>query len=296
MATSTLIRRVLTVTFTLGGGTFVESGTDQITVSGLRATATVTRNGGLSAAHLSLRIYGMTLSVMNQLTQLGSPVGFVSHNFVAVIAGDAINGMSLIFTGQSLGTWVDASGTPDVALVCEAVEGQYLNVAPANPTSYEGTVSVATILQGIATQMGYTLENNGVNTTLTDQYLPGTLVEQAFRVAEGANINLSLFATTSTMAIWPKYGSRSTSKPPLVSVETGMKDYPVHTQYGISVSSIFNPNIQAGCQLQVQSILTPASGLWATYAVTHDLSSETPGGPWFTKAECYFVGQPTPTG
>lgn len=296
MGAQTLVQRVLTITFTLGSGTFAESGTDTVTVSGLRATATITRNGGLSPAHLSLKIYGMTLSVMNQLTQLGQPIAFVSNNYVAVEAGDAINGMSLVFAGQSLGTWIDASGAPDVALVCEANEGQYLLVAPANPTSYSGPVSVATVLQGIATQMGYTLENNGVNVTLANPYYPGTLTEQAFRVAIAANINLGLFAPSKTMAIWPKFRSRATPSPPLVSADTGMKGYPIHTQFGISVETEFNPNIQAGQQITVQSVLTPANGLWATYAVTHDLASEMPDGPWFTKAECYAIGQPTPTG
>ncbi len=297
MAEAALIQRILTMTFTLGGGqTFQESGTDTITVSGLRATAQVSRNGGLSPAHLSLRVFGMTLSVMNQLTQLGQPIAFVSNNYVTVQAGDTVNGLTTIFTGQSLGSWVDASGAPDVALVCEAIEGQYLAVAPANPTSYEGAVSVVTILQGIAAQMGYTLEPNGVNVTLTNPYLEGTLVDQAQQVADAANINLQIFAATNTLAIWPKYGNRDTPTPPLISVDTGMKGYPVHTQFGISVETEFNPNIVAGGQVQVESILTPASGVWATYAVTHDLSSELPGGPWFTKAECYFVGQPVPTG
>lgn len=291
-----LVQRVLTVTFTLGAGTFAESGTDTVTVSGLRATATISRNGGLSPSHLSLRINGMALSVMNQLTQLGQPIAFVSQNYVTVQAGDAVNGMTTVFTGQSLGTWVDASGAPDVALVCEAIEGQYNAIAPANPTSYEGPVSVVTILQSIAGQLGLTLEPNGVNVTLTNPYLPGTLVDQARGVAQAANINIAFDFATNALAIWPKYGSRSTPAPPLVSAETGMVGYPVHTQFGISVQTIFNPNIQAGGQIQVQSVLAPANGLWATYAVTHDLASELADGPWFTKAECYPVGQPIPTG
>lgn len=291
-----LVRRVLTITFTLGAGIFSESGTDTVTVSGLRTTATISRNGGLSPSHLSLRINGMTLSVMNQLTQLGQPIAFVSQNYVTVEAGDAVNGMTTVFTGQSLGTWVDAAGAPDVALVCEAIEGQYNAIAPANPTSYEGAVSAIAILQSIAGQLGLTLESNGVNVTLTNPYLSGTLIDQARSVAQAANINIAFDFATNTLAIWPKYGSRATPAPPLVSKATGMKDYPIHTQYGISVETIFNPNIQAGGQIQVQSILTPANGLWATYAVTHDLASELPDGPWFTKAECYPVGQPIPTG
>lgn len=291
-----LVRRVLTVTFTLGSGTFTESGTDTVTVSGLRTTATISRNGGLSPSHLSLRINGMTLSVMNKLTQFGPRPTIITPNSVTVQAGDVVNGMTTVFTGQSWGTWVDASGTPDVALICDAIEGQYHAIAPANPTSYDGPVSVVTILQSIAGQLGLTLEPNGVNITLTNPYLPGTLVDQARAVAQAANINIALDFAINIMAIWPKYGSRETPEPPMVSAETGMVGYPAYTNSGITVETVFNPNIQAGCQIQVQSILTPANGLWSTYSVTHDLASELADGPWFTKAECYFFGQPIPTG
>lgn len=290
-------KRILTLQFRLGGGkTFAESGTDVLTVTGLRAMATVTRNGGLAPAHLSLRVYGMTLSTMNQLTQLGQPIAFVSQNFVTVQAGDDQSGMTVIFTGQSLGTWVDASAAPDVALVCDAIEAQYQAIAPANATSYEGPVNVVTILQGICAQMGLTLEPNGVNVTLSNVYLPGTLIDQAQAVAVAANINLLIDTAANTMAIWPKYGARTTPQPPLISKETGMVSYPIHTQYGVSIQTEFNPNIRAGGQVNITSILTPATGLWATYSVIHDLSSEAPDGLWFTRAECYPLGQPIPAG
>jgi hypothetical protein len=293
-----LTQRVLRLTFTLGGsGTFQESGSNTLTVDGLRATAKITRNGGLAPSHLSLRVWGMTLSTMNQWTQLGAPIAWVTKNYVTVQAGDDVNGMTTVFTGQSLGSWVDANSAPDVALAVEAMEGQYLAVAPSAPVSYQGPVKVTQVLQDIAAKMGYTLEPNGVDITLTNPYYSGSLVDQAQQVARAANINLQLFAPTSVMAIWPKYGSRqSSADPPLISADGGMVGYPQHTQFGIDVKTLFNPNINAGGLIKVKSILTPASGSWAVYAMAHDLSSEMPGGPWFTEAQCYVPGQPTPTG
>lgn len=293
-----LTQRVLRLTFALGGKkTFQESGTNTLTVSGLRAHARIERNGHLSPSHLSLTVNGMTLSTMNQWTQLGAPIAWVTKNFVTVEAGDDVNGMTTVFTGQSYGSWVDANSAPDVALVVEANEAQYLAVAPTAPLSYQGPVKVTQVLQDIASRMGYTLEPNGVDVTLTDPYFSGSLVDQAQQVAKAANINLQLFAPNNVMAIWPKYGSRQNNPdPPIISAETGMVGYPVHTQFGVDVKTIFNPNINAGQLIKVKSILTPASGSWAVYAMAHDLASETPGGPWFTEARCYVPGQPTPTG
>jgi hypothetical protein len=291
-----LIKRVLTVTFTLQNGqTFDASGDDTVKVSGLRAQAQIVRNGGYMPSTLSLRVYGLTLDVMNRITQLGPPIYYVGQqNTVIVEAGDTVNGMSTVFTGHSLGAWVDTANAPDVALVCTAMEAQYYRVAPASSVSYSGPVDVVTVLQNIATQMNYKLETNGVSVSLQSPCFNGPLLQQAFDAAQHANVNIDVDPTQQVIAIWPKWGSRATPNPPLISAATGMVGYPTGTTTGISVQSVFNPNIRAGMNIQVQSVLTPANGLWTAYAVSQDLASEMPDGPWFTRAECIRVGQPTP--
>jgi hypothetical protein len=294
---TSLTQRILIVTIQLGSGTFAESGTDTTTFSGLRATAKITRNGGLSASTLSLRVYGLTLQTMNDAVQYGAPNSWVNPNNVTVQAGDVISGMNLIFTGQSTGSWIDASGAPDVCFAMEAFENQYLAIAPANPASYEGPTNCVTILQNIATQMGFSLEDNGVNITLPDQYFSGTLTDQAQQVAQTANLNIDLDGSTKTLSVWPKFGNRDTPDPPLLIAGPGgnLVGYPNYTTSGVSVKTLFNPNIKAGNTLVVEgSLIKAANQTWATYSVTHDLSSEMPDGPWFTSAECYYPGQPQP--
>ncbi len=299
-------RRVLSVTFKLGGGkTFSESGTDQLTInpnptatSGLlRVTANITRNGALAPSHLSLRVWGMTLNDMNQLTQLGQPIGFVTNNFVTVQAGNAGESLTTVFTGQSIGSWVDGSDPPNFAFAVESNEAQYQAIAPAQPLTFQGSAPVTTVLQQLAGAMGYTLElNNTPATALSNPNFPGTLIQQLQAVCTHANLNYAIDTPTATLAIWPKYGNRITPNPPLISAGTGMKGYPQHTQYGLSVTTEYNPNIAIGRTVVLNSVIGPANGQWAVFSLTHDLACDIPEGPWFTTAECYYSGQPTPLG
>jgi len=68
-----LSHKRLNVTFTKSdkNGKFAESGTNTVKLTGLRASAVVTKVGGVSMNSLNLRIWGMTLSKMNDLSTLG---------------------------------------------------------------------------------------------------------------------------------------------------------------------------------------------------------------------------------
>ena len=67
-----------------------------------------------------------------------------------------------------------------------------------------------------------------------------------------------------------------------VSPSTGMRGYPAFTSSGIEVTTLFNPTLQYGGNIQVESQLTPACGTWNIYNLAHELESEIPSGKWFT--------------
>ena len=80
------------LTFTKGRGTFAEGGKNTVKLSGLRVSANIVRSGGSSQGSADLRIYGMTLSKMNDLSTLGLRVSndtySLLNNSVLVEAGD----------------------------------------------------------------------------------------------------------------------------------------------------------------------------------------------------------------
>jgi hypothetical protein len=54
-------RKAIDVTFFRGSGTFAESGTDTVKLSGLRVSANVTKAGGTYQGACEMRIWGLTL-------------------------------------------------------------------------------------------------------------------------------------------------------------------------------------------------------------------------------------------
>jgi hypothetical protein len=189
---------------------------------------------------------------------------------------------------------------------------------PAAPSSYPGNADVATILSGIATALGWGFENNGVQVKLSNGYFPGTARQQIHDIARAANIELyeDHGGAKVTLAIWPKTGTRG-GQIPLISAATGLIGYPKFQSNGMSFTTLFNPNIRLGARIQMQSSTgqaaqnAPASaglpagtqsggpnGLWYVAAagggaLSHDLSSQLPDGPWFTHCSCVRVPGPT---
>jgi hypothetical protein len=283
--------------FTLGQGAYAVGG-DTVEVTGLRASASITKSGGVSMSELALRVYGMPLDVMNRLSILGKPLLSEAANSVQVIADG-----SLCYSGTIRECWIDPNSAPDMSLVVAAVTGGLEKLKPVPATSYPGSVEVETVMQGLADTMGVPLENSGVSgITLSNVYLAGTALEQAQAVAQAADFNVLL--DDSTLAIWPKDGQRGTGDPILVSRDAGMVGYPTHTQNGISVQMLYAPGIRYGATIDVRSLLSltsqdekakgavePPSTRWSVYSVTHDLESETHGGRWFTTVECSLFGR-----
>src|SRR6185437_12971952 len=279
------VQRDMSVTFTLtpkagnSNPTF-DGQNNQVTVSGLRTSAHIVKAGGASMGDLQLRIYGLPLAMMNQLSTLGQVLGTQPKSLVAVSAGDAVNGMTVVFTGSIYAAWADFNGAPDVMFNVSAYTGLAAAVSPCPPGSYVGSVSAATILQNLAGQLGVAFENNGVSVQLSNPYFPGTAFQQIQSCANAAGIEWVLDDTT--LAIWPGGSSRSGTVP-LITPDTGMVGYPTFDQQGIVLSTLFNPAIALGGQVKVQSSLTPACGTWIVRTLMHDLEAEMPGGKWFTQ-------------
>jgi hypothetical protein len=285
-----LAKRHLSFSFRLGKGAFGEDGSDTVELTGLRASVSIAKKGGVSMSEASIRIYGMTLDVMNKLTILGKPLIGATFNQITVSAGDDDSGMSVAFVGIITEAWIDASSAPRVSFIVTAHTGLVNALRPVAPTSLNGSIDLDTVMSGIAAQMvppiGY--ENSGVTTQVEFAYLPGTLREQALALARHYDFNLLM--DDSTLAIWPRGGKRK-GVAPVISAETGMVGYPTHTQNGIQILMLYNRGIIFGGALEVRSTFTPANGFWTPFSVAHELESETPNGRWFTQVECSILSQ-----
>jgi hypothetical protein len=275
----TFARKRIDLTFSLGTGTFGNSGANTITVTGLRVHAELKATGGDAMPNLALKVFGLPQDMMNQLTSIGFINSGMRNNSIIVAAGDDGSALTTVFSGTIWQAWADYDQIPEVCLNVTANGGGLASLKPVGALSFRGTADVASIMQGIAQTMGLGFENNGVNVKLQNPYFPGTALAQMRACARAANIYAQI--DRGVLAIWPKSGYRG-SDVPIISAETGMIGYPKFSSSGIQVATLFNPALKNGGRAQVQSSITAACGIWTTVQVAHSLDSETPNGHWFS--------------
>ncbi|MDN7913674.1 baseplate hub protein [Burkholderia cepacia] len=277
-------RKRIDATITLGEGQFGDTGKNAVTLTGLRIQALVNSYGEEAMSDAQVRIYGLPLSMINQLTTIGPINTSFRKNSLQLAAGDDENGMTIVYSGTIGMAWGDFQGAPEVALNVMGWAGLYEAVKPVGAVSYLGAVDVATIMASLAETMGFAFENNGVQVQLSNPYFPGTALTQVKACARAADINYVI--ERETLVIWPRNGARA-GDIPLISEATGMIGYPTFTSKGIGLRTEFNPSIRMGGQVQVDSTLSVAKGTWNVFQVMHTLESETPNGSWFTGLEAY---------
>ncbi len=281
----TFLKRRINVTFQLGlGGTFGESGTNTVTCSGLRVQAALQQVNGPGLGQASVRIYGLTPSLLKQLSSLNQATMSTRQNTIILDAGDDVNGMATVFQGQIQVSQIMLNTAPDTTLTIMATAGGLAPVQRVAPSSYPGTADAAVILQNLAFQAKLGFENNGVSVMLATPYFPGDTWAQIKRCAAAANIDYAIDATKNVLVITPKGGKRG-GQIPLISPQTGMIGYPSYSSgvNGLSVTTLFNPLLRIQGQVQIQSNLEVANGTWSVFNLEHELESEDPGGQWLTR-------------
>ncbi len=274
---------------------FSESGTDTVTLSNFRISARIQNAGAPAGSTATVEIFGLGESLMNQLSTLGLVFNMVPKNTITISAGDEQNGMSIVFVGTVMVGYADYNAQPNVPFHIEANSILADAVAPATASSFTGSTAVADIMGGFARQMGLTLENNGVDVKLSNPYFAGNIRTQMRACADHANINAEVI-NGSTLAIWPKGGSRTGGQIPVISARTGMIGYPSYTQQGIIVRSIFNPQVTFGGLIKVESRVKAVNdvGQWAVNNLNLALDSQVPKGKWESIMSAYNPKFPKP--
>lgn len=278
-------KKRIDLTISLGAGAFGDTLLDTVTLTGLRTEAAIAFAGGESMGALHLRAYGLKQSLMNQLTTIGTvATGILGKNKVIVAAGDD-NGMTEVYRGSIFQAWADYNSAPQVPFNIIAYTGLDVALQPVNAISFKGSTDVALIMSGLATTMGLEFENQGVSSQLSNPYFAGTAYAQMRACARAANI--SAVIDRNKLVITPNVGTMVVGTIPLLSPETGMVGYPTFSSKSMSVTSLFNPSITMPGKIQVVSSLPMACGTFRVFSLSHNLSSELPGGPWHTITECY---------
>ena len=280
MTAAYAVRKIL-LTFKLAGGKGIELASGN---PGLRIYANVNFANAPETGMANIRIHGMALDHMNELSVAGLVFeDLVGENYITVKAGDDTSGMSTIFTGSIMQAYPDFARQPDVSFVVVASPANDAQMKPVEPTTFPGATSVSTALDAIAKKAGLTAESNGVSAMLASPYFPGTAWQQFNGLVRAADAFGFLDGVNKVLAMWPKNGSRSGGKS-IISPETGMIGYPQFQALNVIVRTMFTTEIQPGVGkiISVRSQLSAANGDFEVYNVAHHLMTEMPDGPWET--------------
>jgi len=263
---------------------FTSANGKTVKLEGLRCSAVITNPGGNSAfGQLQLQVYGMTLDQMNEYSSTGSNMVAVQDQSVTVVAGNQGGSLNQVFSGTLISSFIDLSNAPEVSFVCAAVAGYYNKAAPSAPNTYEGAQKAEDIIKALAGQIGYAFENkNGATAVVQNQYLSGSIIDQMQAVARAASFPMII--ENNLVTIFPNNGTRDDIVINL-SAETGLVGYPSYWEAGFVVKSEFNPIITIGRIINLKSQLPKANGKFPIQYVTHELSTLTPDGPWFTTSK-----------
>lgn len=288
---SSFQRRRLRFTFRLASGSFLKEGDpDTYTIEGYRAEAEIMAPGGYEFSTCRLRIHGIEQFTMDRLTVINYQNLDFLRNSVMIEATDSDGQFSTIFLGEIYIAHPDYAGAPDVAFVVEARAGLIGALAPAAANSFPGAQKVSAIMSRLARELNVTLEDNGVTSTVTDMYLAGSPIQKVQKLAEAARIQFWYVPEQGVLAIAPMGVSRR-GNTVSYNLSTGLVGWPTKTHVGVMYKALFNPQIFHGCPILLESDIPSCNGEWYVISMHHQLSSELPGGPWFTN----FVATPQNT-
>lgn len=287
-------KRGLSFVITLGdsGGGF-SGGATTLSLSGLRSRITAQSCIGGDAAFAGnalIQIWGMKPEDMARLSILGFDQAKIGNNTIEVNAYDiGQNNDVTVFSGGIFNARINYNAMPDVSLELECYATLNIQTQAIAGTSAAGSSDVAAMLQGIcaACDPPLTFVNHGVTAVLSNHAVGGSPAQQIEDICLAAGI--CYMPQVGTLTIWPKDQSIDgvviTTGPGL-----GMVGFPEYNMLGLDVTMEFNPQVQLGRQLTINSTAEAGPvipGLPGTYwinIVSHDLSCELPGGPWFTHA------------
>ena len=284
-----LIKTIRT-TIILGDGEFSGGGNTKI-IEGLATTVQVTKAGLPEKNSAEVRIQGLKLSDMEQLTFLSFLPGEYRKNHILIEAGDKGEELSVVFKGDITAASADFSTAPDVTMKFQALTAGWSVLIADSPTSVQGEATAASLISQFATQAGFNFINNGVTESVKNATFNGSPVQKAQQVADEVGCELIMDDETWIIQPWGKPRGDAV----LLKAESGLIGYPSFTQDGISCECFYNPRLQLGGQIKIESIVPRASGYWKITKISHDLAAYT-NGRWVSKIDGMYLSDGTDSG
>lgn len=277
-------RKCLRVDVVLGEGTF--DGTNNAkSFEGLETTVSIDKPGLPDQNKAKVVIIGMALDDMRQLTMLAFKPLKSQKNLISIYAGDAENGMEQCFYGEITSANADFSSAPTIKMNIEAAAGAYASLKAESPIAVKGQQTAASLIEQIAKDNGYSFENKGVASSVKNAVFNGSPIEKAYSIARQVNAELLIDDGKFVLLPYDK-GRNEAGNAVLLTSETGMLGYPSFNNDGVSVKCLYNPALELGGMVKIESIVPGASGVWKITKLSHELAAYgRQSGSWYSQID-----------
>lgn len=278
--------KTIQVVMAMAEGVF-QNGANQITVEGLPTSVEIQKQGGDERPSCNVTISNLNIDVVKQLTTLSFRPLQRYKNQITINAGDVGTQLQTIFVGDFDNAYGDFQNAPTMNLIVKAIACQHGALMATPATSVDGVEQVAKLMEQWATEAGYTLENHGVNASVKNAVYRGSPVNKAKTLAR--EVNIDLIIDDGKFIIMPM-DKAIEGNAVLVDPQNGLLGYPQFSNDGIELNMIFNPNLQIGGLIKVESVVPRASGTWKVTKINSKLEAYVPnGGSWNSQVSATWV-------
>ncbi|EDT7186597.1 hypothetical protein AHX77_002875 [Salmonella enterica subsp. enterica] len=277
-------KRSLRFEFVNETSSFDESGNNTISISEARATVSFQSAGNLFGTQINVSIFGLGIEM---LAALSSKAMGLFGSDTERISMKVFVGETAIFAGYMTSSIANMNAIPNAALMITATANADLQNKPASPFSFNGATPVPDIINAICNAAGYKAYITGLDgLVVTNPHYEGSIFTQLESLCNDVNVAMSV--APPSISFWPQDSTRDDVMP-FISPEYGLIGYPIFSNGGLMFQTQFSTLLTTGRNVQIETSLPHASGVYKLTSVNHELSSWMNDGPWHSICIAYRV-------
>ena len=282
-----LTLKTIRVTIALAaGGSFGEG--NAVVIEGLPVTVKIAKPGGDDQNKCAITVAGLALDKMEKITSLAFRPLQTRNNKIKVEAGVRGAQLANVFSGEIVSAVPEFDTAGSATMKIEASAGWFPNQLPTGPTSVKAGARIADLMNQFAAEAGYTFKNEGVSGSVGNSVFRGSPLVKARALARQTGIELLI--DDGKLVIIPK-GQAIQGQIPLLNKESGLLGYPSFSKEGVNAKTIYDPRIELGGRVKIESVVPLASGIWKISKLEHGLTAyHSKSGEWETTFSAVWAG------
>lgn len=279
-----LYTRQLQCKITLQSGEF-QQGVNTKLVDNLTINVTITKSLNSNfTQQASVVIYGMNKSDIAALSTLGYIPLSYELNRIEIYAQYEGQAPALAYKGYITKAWAEFAN-PSRPMYFECQTTYQDAISNATNFSNQGSISAEDAFKLYASKLGYSFSNNGVTGQLNNLILTGSPIAQLQQLAKQTQTTCAI--DNGILKIAP-LGQAFSNEILNINSGSGLISYPVIDVWGIRFRMRYNPILQIGQYIKLQTTVPvpKSTGQWYVYHMDSSLNNRHEN--FYTDVRCSY--------